>query len=381
MLALIHENPFQSYDYIQWDDNSKRYTLLPSRATLIVSPPNLINQWYDECVKLYGEGTKKVYFIRNVLDYDKLTWNHVLLGDIIIMSYSFLTNVNYRKRIDSMIDSDPSIYMQRLILQGRASFGKQKWYVTISGLHNLYLNYNCRYIHGIHWHRVVFDELHELESKSVKCQDLVSSIHGSWYWGLTGTPKRSSWSEVVEMAKWLSCFDLKREAGPEFAAKCIRRNEPNLALPPITEQVIHVNLTTAERALFMSMSSSLSDMKNLLQMCSHHQISDLAASMSVDSAAPMKAEEVSRIVQSSRLEKIGQLEVSVERKVKTIGNLEKRRERLSIDAGLDELEDLEKSIQYEKDRLKEIHADLRKVSSEYAFFKVGNPCRFDKGFI
>ena len=79
MLYLIHQNPFLSYENVMWDNAFQKHYYIPSTATLIIAPPNLIRQWYNECMKLYGPKSGKKIYLFNTGKFAKL----FLLNDLL----------------------------------------------------------------------------------------------------------------------------------------------------------------------------------------------------------------------------------------------------------------------------------------------------------
>jgi hypothetical protein len=78
----------------------------------------------------------------------------------------------------------------------------------------------------------------------------ISLLHGSNYWGLTGTPKVSESLDIFTMAKLLH-VDIESRGTiavfKEFIGKFMTKNEPDLTLPEKTESVVWVTLPEEER--------------------------------------------------------------------------------------------------------------------------------------
>jgi SNF2 family DNA or RNA helicase len=65
-VALIHANPLRSFGDLQMTDNDLKIRV-PSTATLIVCPSNLVKQWQEETMKWLGKGAKCIV-ISKILD-------------------------------------------------------------------------------------------------------------------------------------------------------------------------------------------------------------------------------------------------------------------------------------------------------------------------
>ena len=69
---------------------------LPSRATLVIAPSHLTEQWHDEIVR-HTHGFKTIVIVGK-LGWDKVTYLDLMLADVVIVSVQFLlTNPTYKK--------------------------------------------------------------------------------------------------------------------------------------------------------------------------------------------------------------------------------------------------------------------------------------------
>jgi hypothetical protein len=126
------------------------------------------------------------------------------------------------------------------------------------------------------FHRVVFDEFHEIHMRDVKFKIAASLLQGSNYWGLTGTPHVGTREDIVSMAKYLHIDIEHRGTVPvchDFMKKFVTRNEPELNLPPKTEAVVWVDLTPEERGLYHTASGG--NPLDQLMCCCHYQLADV----------------------------------------------------------------------------------------------------------
>lgn len=121
-LALVHAHRFTSVGDLRWDNPMDSISYLPSRATIVVCPSHLAAQWRLEALKCMPNC--KVKLLTTIIDHRKLSWNDVLLSDLIIVSLSFLQNNNCILRVAALTENQPvGKYMSNLRAQGRAVFG------------------------------------------------------------------------------------------------------------------------------------------------------------------------------------------------------------------------------------------------------------------
>jgi superfamily II DNA or RNA helicase len=186
LLALLHSNPVDSLDHIQMPPEDKLIRL-PSRATLIVCPSNLVTQWRDEVVKCLPKETKCI-FISTIFDHRKVTWRDAMLADIIIVPVTFFANVNYQKVLDGY---NKPLGPQRLEYWENYFAGTMKPLIR-AGYQSFWNNRGNVNLECLYYHRIVFDEFHELGQKPGFIKAIVSSLKGSSHWGMTGTPHLES---------------------------------------------------------------------------------------------------------------------------------------------------------------------------------------------
>jgi SNF2 family DNA or RNA helicase len=90
-IALITENPRNEINnkYIEINNIKK----IESKATLIICPSHISNQWKKEIIKC--NSSLKVMVILSRIDYWKYSFEDYINSDIIISSFQFLTNYDF----------------------------------------------------------------------------------------------------------------------------------------------------------------------------------------------------------------------------------------------------------------------------------------------
>ena len=254
-LALIHASPFTKDHEIQRSLRFKNVLdYIPSRATCIICPSNIQKQWMQEALKCNPKF--KLVGLSSIYDHQKICLKDIMEADVVIMSYQFILNANYHSAIN--VCDYPAIEVRD--------------YKTIKGRVD---------IQYIHFHRLILDEFHELNSAKVIVQNFVKLISSDYIWGLTGTPKASVLSSVLPYfqpsERLLTVVDNNKNAEQEFESKFIKRNVPDLKLPPLINETVWVDLSPSERFLF-DIKSANADTRQKIMMCSHYQLSDTAVS-------------------------------------------------------------------------------------------------------
>ncbi|KAJ3350077.1 hypothetical protein GGF32_005118, partial [Allomyces javanicus] len=292
-LSLVAANPFRSARAIPWDDPADKLKYLVSRATLIVVRSDLVTQWVAEAQKALPAGAKIVQ-VATIRDHRDLTWNDVLLADVVIISLAFLQNQNYQKRVAKVAKTGGRYCLPREAYQYSRSdlewqdsfYRRQRWYKAATpayqreyndtlDAHVAELHERTRARFGtdkdavifdrVYWHRIVIDEIHELShvmsardawtrTNTRVAETLLFTLKTRFRLGLTGTPPLSHPVCVVSLAEAVGVRNLPTTVADAqaFLNTHVRRNEPNLEIPPVHYQTNWVDLTPAEMGLMAS---------------------------------------------------------------------------------------------------------------------------------
>ncbi len=225
-----------------------------------------------------------------------MSWNDVIQADIIIISVSFLANQNYHKfltqkygkqitRRTFAFDRGPSVKTSEPYFASimRKIVPMRKEVCDIPGEVNF---------EAVYWYRIVFDEFHELEIAERSARGIAKSLQGLYHWGMTGTPAFKSCSDIQISAEYLAVeFDSSYSSLPgrclSFKSNFIRRNNEDLELPPLLDEIEWVKLSPPEMALY-NVRSTNSEIEAFMA-CSHYQISDEVVSAAGDAILSIDA--------------------------------------------------------------------------------------------
>lgn len=271
-------------DYFDNHFNIRNYInhitrLLNTKSTLIICPSHLCDQWVNE---YYNKCNNNIQSKTNVLlvttynQYYNLTVGDVLFSDIVILSYNFLINTNYTKKAKMFDNSLSSILHRNFINKREFSF------------------------HMFHWHRVVFEEFHEISNmpRAPSIQSQCISLKGNYKWNISGTPFANGISGFMDSLKLnsslsVSHFDDNYDSNTiknlchyglnsnliENCAFLFKRNTKQSVMNEYQGNVIKNNtklltFTPEERTIYDShlIGFNTKYSKFLLQLCCHPEL-------------------------------------------------------------------------------------------------------------
>lgn len=167
--SLLFKN-VDNFCYKDFLVNIDNINYIKTNSTLIICPNQLCDQWVNEYYSKFN-GNHRILLIITYDQYKNLTLGDFLFSDIVIISYSFLTNNNYTNCITKL----------------NINNFKTDENTTNEGLLNSKL-FNA--FHFFKWNRIILDEAHEIEN-NIKCnflQNAISIFKSNYKWNVTGTP-------------------------------------------------------------------------------------------------------------------------------------------------------------------------------------------------
>ena len=182
-IALITANPCNNLTFMKTSEYNS-LNKLNSKATLILCPPHIVNQWKDE-IK-WCNPKLKVISIVSKTDYNKLKYIDFIENDIIITSFSFITNFNfylslhYKQCTKSIFKSSDRNYLIKNYINENI-----KNNINIDDLKNPIFEF-------FNFHRFIIDEAHELFCSNNNYKNIISdwitNIDSTYNWYVSGTP-------------------------------------------------------------------------------------------------------------------------------------------------------------------------------------------------
>jgi SNF2 family DNA or RNA helicase len=283
MITLSLLNPAKNISYIQ--DNEP---LLNSRATLIMSPNHLSNQWIREFAKTVNdEYNLKVIPLMTKIHHDKTTYLDILDADFIIVSYNFLGNECYYDNWISKISNAKKgqTYINSSLYNEEKAIEKIMEKVKSLKENPLNLYETKPLINTIKFNRIVIDEFHELLTldKYKYIQKIIKLLKSEHKWVMTGTPFDKSDDCLQAMVEFTTDYKIQNtnrilelEGVRKYILNDFFRKNTKLSvenenkLLPIVEEIIKLKFTPTERAMFNAyIANSNIDRRSVLirQLC------------------------------------------------------------------------------------------------------------------
>jgi hypothetical protein len=411
----------------------KSYFMFASRATLVVVPPHLLKQWHLEFTKFFGSQSQlKIVVIYNISDVPSAA---ILQDcDLVVVSQRLFMSDGYKRMLNlnanhSSVWARDRDYLNQVDLI-RKSDGK------CGELHRPRV---CSRVQSstfplekFVWHRVVYDEVHELssyleleatssnlgENSSTMGGSAVGSSDAPWLmplrcleseikWGLTGTPLVQRCADIHSLGGILGVHIGYQDVNlcKAFVDKYIRSSSiTERQWPEPREKIISFPLCVDEKLLYMQRSYEWAGrisnrdplaLRELLLTCSHHSLrgggagrggdfkgvaGSKASTVSSNSTSQLKAEdEVTRVqrVKEERLSHCRQKAAVIREKLQVMDNIISR-----ASSGHDEPGRTEDPVVAERkrrstigrrdeaaDQLREINHEIKAIEKFLDFFR------------
>ena len=255
MLALLKQNPCKDpatpHNGKAFSDSDYLF-----RGTLVICPPNLIDQWRDEIRKCYGS-SDRVLLMTTDAAACRVTYEQLDETDIILMSFDFILNQPYEKGNVCLV--------------------------------NLF---------KIKHYRIVIDEIHELvyqinrgtSGRSRILSTVITTLSVQYRWGMSATLKY----DLQDLSRTGELIGIKFPPTvpycQQFIDACVRRNTPDLNLPPLLHERFFITLSQMERAIYQT--AALEDTTTALMHCNHFSLNDAARNLQHSRNAKLKQNDI-----------------------------------------------------------------------------------------
>lgn len=205
MMTMSLCNLAKDINYVQ-----NRLKMLFSRATLVLCPNHLGEQWYNELKRL----TKPEYNLNVVKlfvkqDFDSCTYLDILDADFVIVTFQLLDRpwfqnlfrpkISELKSYFTSVKSSYTYLETQIVLDELAKNAYENPSIFFQTMPNLFL---------IHWHRISIDEFHEIytSEKYIHMIKLITHFKSDYKWCISGTPFNENTKSLLSMFEFVTNY-------------------------------------------------------------------------------------------------------------------------------------------------------------------------------
>jgi len=200
----------------EWNPN---YMLLNSKATLIICPNQISQQWENEVSKYMKLHGYKVLVISTKTSSEKYTVYDIMTADFVIVTHNYLVNPHFfrsaynvsTKKTDPKSASDvikhfePTASTNKMMYKDVYSLSLRHWFNEV--LDKKCLNLVSPPLHVFHWHRILVDEINEIAERARSdnlWSDILEKFSSKYRWCMSGTPFSSGESSIQYLVNFLT---------------------------------------------------------------------------------------------------------------------------------------------------------------------------------
>lgn len=263
MISLSLLNPLPNPVY--FDPSTK---LLNSKATIIICPNHLCNQWIREVDKTIDSSyNATVVSLLTKPQYDKCTYLDILDADFVVVSYNFLANECYLDEwLKNLANGKKTLTYLNSSLFSKVDAKNVSTTTadTIRKCPEMLLN-KKPLLNAVKWHRIIMDEFHEIHTvaKYKYMLRLVDQFEATYKWCVTGTPFDKSDECLESMVNFVSDYGasnlskvleidaLQSHVMNSFFRKNTKKSViSENSLQPLSEEIIKLKFSPTERTLY-----------------------------------------------------------------------------------------------------------------------------------
>jgi SNF2 family DNA or RNA helicase len=276
---------------------------LPSSATLILCPNNIIEQWYGEFVKCLGPvvtnkatqpfsksgipGSFRVIKISTMYHLNALTHYDLMNADVVIVTYTMMTNTNHIGKGFTKDNGFSEQYAsQRLAKMSIPELRSSSTIQQASTYEELERVLPRKLLYLYKWNRIIHDEFHEFINTKVRTNTLFfiikSLLKAKFYWGFSGSSISDN-ENIMSNLPYLLHFEddwgeplaITGINKSIFFEKCVIKNTKRV-LPPLKYLKKSVTPTDEERMLYKTKASYCEPQQAVRFACYHNLNIDLS---------------------------------------------------------------------------------------------------------
>lgn len=251
---------------------------LKSRATLILAPNHLCEQWKNE-INDKSTIKHKIVLISTKRQFCNITYQDISLADFVIVSFQFLNNPEFKNRWKQYHSCYHHSIMDETLKTLAIEYVRNK---------NI-LQLTCPIFPLFHFHRLVVDECHELNNlkNHEYYYQLISLIKSDYRWCISGTPFQNGnidFYNILNILTYNANTDwlLDQKIVSYIKKNLFRRNTNDsirheFTLNDINRIIIKLDFTIIEKIMYNSYISLHKKSKYnmyLKQLCCHPNLAN-----------------------------------------------------------------------------------------------------------
>lgn len=251
---------------------------LKSKATLILAPNHLCEQWKSE-INDKSNINHKIILISTKKNFCNTTYQDICVADFVIVSFQFLNNPEFKNRWKQYHSCYHHSIMDETIKTMSLEYLRNE---------NI-LEFTCPILPLFYFHRLVVDESHELNNlkNNEYYYQLINLIKSEYRWCLSGTPFQNGnidFYNILNILTYSSTTDwlLDNNITKYIKNKLFRKNtnesvQHEFTLSNINRICINLDFTIIERIMYSSYISLNKNSKHnmyLKQLCCHPNLAN-----------------------------------------------------------------------------------------------------------
>lgn len=338
--------------------------MLKSRATLIICPNQVCDQWRREILKAVNKKVN-IQIITTKPQLEKITYADLVVPDFVITSFNFLANPFFLSLLTPYKVSGhfhhecfKNARSELIECPSKNNIKKSKLLQTKAPILPL-----------IHWHRIILDEMQDYNDDYTQ-QNVLTSFDTNYKWCLSGTNSLNCVQKVFQFLTGQERSLLyKKEILNYMKNTIVRRNTTESTkehkFTTISEENIWLTLSVTEKAMYdthVSVHGSNWSDEYLRQICCHPNISDETKKILENCKT---IEDIHKCMIKHHTDRVKMYETYIESYKNTINN---NRLLLSSESNAEEQVRINRNIKFYTDKIKSTEQQLSQAKSASEYF-------------
>lgn len=251
--------------YLDIENRMLKEGRICSRATLVIVPNHIVEQWKKEIYKFNASGRRNldIVSIASITDYNKNTYEDLINSDFVIISHQFFSNKNFTQELSDVLKE----YCDRKFYKKTGYWERDiDHYYSEQG--NIIRDHP--HLYQFHWNRIIVDEFQEL--MHINNWDFIIRFKATYKWLMSGTPfsDKDNYEKIISFITSYKFINIKEVVDIQlFRRNTIKSTlkETQLDRFKVNEHVIWINFTIQERTIYQSQQNNFNTLTFLRQFC------------------------------------------------------------------------------------------------------------------